>query len=112
MPTHTHNDTQAIGIKEPRSFTLQQLKKELPRREVVATLQCAGNRQFDFIEKERPLYVAPIWQNGAIGDCMYVCCCSSRVFGWLFLVQRYGRDVGFTLVSVGHKNEWYTYAMF
>lgn len=35
---------------------------------MVAALQCAGNRQEDFITKDRPLYVAPHWRNGAIGN--------------------------------------------
>lgn len=49
------------------SFTYEDLKTKFPRVEVVSTLQCAGNRQEEFIEKDRPLYVAPHWRGGAIG---------------------------------------------
>ena len=35
---------------------------------MVAALQCAGNRQEDFVTDDRPLYVAPHWRNGAIGN--------------------------------------------
>lgn len=55
----------AVGVKG-RSFTLAQLK-QLPRVDVIATLQCAGNRQQDFVHGGRPLYVAPHWNNTAIG---------------------------------------------
>lgn len=50
------------------SFTLNDLKTKFPRSEVVATLQCAGNRQEDYVSEDRPLYVAPHWRNGAIGN--------------------------------------------
>ena len=56
----------ALGIKETE-FTLDELKTRFPRYDVVATLQCAGNRQEEFVTKDRPLYVAPHWRNGAIG---------------------------------------------
>jgi len=54
------------GIKAV-SFTLEDLKTKFPRHEVVAALQCAGNRQEDFVTEDRPLYVAPHWTGGAIG---------------------------------------------
>jgi sulfite oxidase len=54
-----------VGLKG-KSFSLKQLKK-LPRVEVVSALQCAGNRQEDYVTHDRPLYVAPHWRNGAIG---------------------------------------------
>ena len=57
----------AAGIKG-RTFTLKQLKEEFPKHEVVSSLQCAGNRQEDFVSDGRPLYVAPHWRNGAIGN--------------------------------------------
>jgi sulfite oxidase len=55
-----------LGMKECE-FTLDELKTKFPRYDVVATLQCAGNRQEEFVTKDRPLYVAPHWRNGAIG---------------------------------------------
>jgi sulfite oxidase len=44
------------------------LRTKFPRHEVVSALQCAGNRQEDFISDDRPLYVAPHWRGGAIGN--------------------------------------------
>lgn len=38
----------ACGVKS-HTFTLQQLKNEFKRHEVVSALQCAGNRQEDFV---------------------------------------------------------------
>lgn len=38
------------------------------RYEVISALQCAGNRQEDYVTENRPLYVAPHWRNGAIGN--------------------------------------------
>lgn len=58
------------GIKA-RKFTLKELKA-LPRHEVVSALQCAGNRQEDYVTSDRPLYVAPHWRNGAIGNAKWV----------------------------------------
>jgi sulfite oxidase len=49
------------------SFTLNDLKTKFPRHEVVASLQCAGNRQEDYVTEDKPLYVAPHWTGGAIG---------------------------------------------
>jgi sulfite oxidase len=46
---------------------LNDLKTKFERVEVVATLQCAGNRQQDFVHAGRPLFVAPHWNNTAIG---------------------------------------------
>jgi sulfite oxidase len=57
----------ALGISQASRFTFQDLLHKLPRHEVLSTLQCAGNRQRDLIETDRPLYVAPSWENGAIG---------------------------------------------
>lgn len=51
-----------------RSFTLEELKTKFPRHEVISALQCAGNRQEDYVSEARPLYVAPHWRNGAIGN--------------------------------------------
>ena len=34
----------------------------------MSALQCAGNRQEEFITEELPLFVAPHWRNGAIGN--------------------------------------------
>ena len=59
---------EAAGIMKDYSFTLQELKTKFPMHEVVSALQCAGNRQEDFITKDRPLFVAPHWRNGAIGN--------------------------------------------
>jgi len=55
-----------IGLKG-RTFTLRELKEKFPRQEVHAALQCAGNRQEDFVVADRPLYVAPHWTGAAIG---------------------------------------------
>jgi len=49
-----------------KKFKLADLKK-LPRYEMISALQCAGNRQEDYVTEDRPLYVAPHWRNGAIG---------------------------------------------
>ena len=57
----------AIGITADRAFTLDQLMNDFPKHEVVSALQCAGNRQEDYVTLDRPLYVAPHWRNGAIG---------------------------------------------
>ena len=53
---------------QARRFTLKELKEKFPRHEVVSALQCAGNRQEDYVTEDRPLYVAPHWRNGAIGN--------------------------------------------
>eukprot|EP00039_Didymoeca_costata_P015873 m.275784 g.275784 ORF g.275784 m.275784 type:complete len:649 (+) comp16295_c0_seq2:1254-3200(+) len=77
-----HNAVPAVDPKEYRleilpnekcglkgaSFTLDELKTKFPKHTVVSALQCAGNRQEDFVTKDRPLYVAPHWRNGAIGN--------------------------------------------
>jgi len=66
--------TLAISAEDPswglieREYTLDDLKTKFPAAEVIATLQCAGNRQEDFVQRDRPLYVAPHWRNGAIGN--------------------------------------------
>merc|ERR1719320_759646 len=57
----------AWGVTE-KEYTVYDLKTKFPRTEVVATLQCAGNRQEDFVQRDRPLFVAPHWRNGAIGN--------------------------------------------
>lgn len=54
-----------VGLKG-KSFSLNDLKK-FPKAEIVSALQCAGNRQEDYVTHDRPLYVAPHWRNGAIG---------------------------------------------
>ena len=36
------------GIKA-RTFTLKELKENFPRHEVISALQCAGNRQEDYV---------------------------------------------------------------
>jgi sulfite oxidase len=41
-----------------RTYTLAELKTRFQRHEVVSVMQCAGNRQEDFVGEERPLYVA------------------------------------------------------
>jgi sulfite oxidase len=56
-----------IGVKSV-SFSLKDLKTKFEKVEVVAALQCAGNRQEDYVTPDRPLYVAPHWRNGAIGN--------------------------------------------
>ena len=49
------------------SFSLEELRTQFKKHTVVSALQCAGNRQEDFVTPDRPLYVAPHWRNGAIG---------------------------------------------
>jgi len=41
-----------------RTYTLAELKTRFQRHEVVSVMQCAGNRQEDFVGEERPLCVA------------------------------------------------------
>ena len=60
-------ENEALGIKEC-SFTLKELQEKFKSHVVVSALQCAGNRQEEFITPERPLFVAPHWRNGAIGN--------------------------------------------
>lgn len=55
------------GLKET-TFTLAELKNNFKPAEVISALQCAGNRQEDYVTEDRPLYVAPHWRNGAIGN--------------------------------------------
>uniref|UniRef100_A0A7S4L5J1 Cytochrome b5 heme-binding domain-containing protein n=1 Tax=Paramoeba aestuarina TaxID=180227 RepID=A0A7S4L5J1_9EUKA len=59
------------GIMKDYSFSLQELKTLFKKHRVVATLQCAGNRQEDYVSESRPLYVAPHWRNGAIGCALW-----------------------------------------
>lgn len=63
----TIDENEKAGINHTE-FTLEDLKTKFPRTEVVCTLQCAGNRQEDYVSEDRPLYVAPHWRNGAIGN--------------------------------------------
>ena len=56
----------SCGLKS-RTYTLDELKTRFKRMEVVSVLQCAGNRQAGFVWRDRPLYVAPHWRNGATG---------------------------------------------
>ena len=60
------NENPDIGLKA-HSFTYDDLKTIFKKHEVISTLQCAGNRQEDFVTPDRPLYVAPHWRNAAIG---------------------------------------------
>ena len=55
------------GIKAT-SLTLEDIKTKFDRVEVISALQCAGNRQEDYVSEDRPLYVAPHWREGAIGN--------------------------------------------
>eukprot|EP00662_Eupelagonemidae_sp_cell21_P032441 gene32441-3442_t len=67
----THKRIEAnpdAGIMKTRSFTLKDLKEKFPQSEVISTLQCAGNRQEEFITPDRPLYVSPHWRGAAIGN--------------------------------------------
>jgi DMSO/TMAO reductase YedYZ molybdopterin-dependent catalytic subunit len=56
-----------IGIKAT-TFTLEDILTKFDRHEVISALQCAGNRQEDYVTEFRPLYVAPHWREGAIGN--------------------------------------------
>lgn len=58
-----HKNSGMKGLK----LSLADIKTKFPRTEVVSALQCAGNRQEDFVTPDRPLYVAPHWRQGAIG---------------------------------------------
>ena len=59
----------SVGL-ESKVLTLEEIKK-LPRHSVVSVIQCAGNRQEDFVTKDRALYVAPHWRGGAIGNALW-----------------------------------------
>ena len=69
--TLTVDPCPSLGIKAEKTFSMSEIR-QLPRHEVVSVLQCAGNRQRDFIEPNRPLYVAPGWENGAFGNARWV----------------------------------------
>ena len=56
-----------VGIKAT-SFSLEDIMTKFDKYEVISALQCAGNRQEDYVTEHRPLYVAPHWRNGAIGN--------------------------------------------
>lgn len=56
-----------IGIKAT-TFTLEDIMTKFDKHEVISALQCAGNRQEDYVTEFRPLYVAPHWREGAIGN--------------------------------------------
>lgn len=84
------------GISKSISFTYEQLKNDFPRVEVVSALQCAGNRQEDYVTRDRPLYVAPHWRNGAIGCARWA---GVRVRD---VLRAAGMDVD--AISLGQKN--------
>lgn len=48
-------------------FSMQELKSDFPKRTVMATLQCAGNRRVQLIEFAEVPGEVP-WQEGAIGN--------------------------------------------
>ncbi|KAI0749275.1 molybdopterin binding oxidoreductase [Daedaleopsis nitida] len=52
------------GIQGLRSFTLEELRNSFPRVEVVAALQCAGNRRKEMSEK-KPVH-GILWNDGVI----------------------------------------------
>ena len=56
-------DATAFGLDQVLELSLEQLKA-LPRHEIVATLQCSGNRRSGFNEKERTSGTP--WYQGAI----------------------------------------------
>ena len=88
----------SCGLKS-RTYTLTELKTKFRRVEVVSVMQCAGNRQEDFVGKDRPLYVAPHWRNGAIGCAKWA---GVRVRD---LLGDCGMDVdGMALGKVEHKD--------
>eukprot|EP00041_Stephanoeca_diplocostata_P033613 m.1115910 g.1115910 ORF g.1115910 m.1115910 type:complete len:687 (-) comp24373_c0_seq1:124-2184(-) len=57
---------EACGIRGGK-FSLEDLKTKFKKYEVTSVVQCAGNRQEDYVTPGRPLYVAPHWRDGAIG---------------------------------------------
>jgi len=54
------------GINET-VFTLDDLKRLFPKKEVVSALQCAGNRREDF-HGERGVFISPHWVIGALSN--------------------------------------------
>lgn len=50
------------------TFSLEDIMTKFDKHEVISALQCAGNRQEDYVTEQRPLYVAPHWREGAIGN--------------------------------------------
>lgn len=56
------------GLAErPISLTLEEIKERFPRKEITATLHCAGNRRAELME-HRPIPGETPWSVGAIGN--------------------------------------------
>jgi len=87
-------ENEAAGIKA-KTFTLADLKK-LPKHTVISALQCAGNRQEDYVTEDRPLFVAPHWRNGAIGNAKWT---GVKVRD---ILRECGMDVD--AIALGHKD--------
>lgn len=54
-------------VEEPLSLSLEEIKSEFPRRELTATLYCAGNRRGELMEV-RPMPGKLPWSGGAVGN--------------------------------------------
>lgn len=76
----TVQENQALGIR-PVTLSLKDLKEKFQKHEVTCTISCAGVRQQEFLhppgrgqkelkseESKEPLYIAPHWEGGAIGN--------------------------------------------
>ncbi|RPD72460.1 molybdopterin binding oxidoreductase [Lentinus tigrinus ALCF2SS1-7] len=57
------------GLQGLRSFTMTELRESFPRVEVVAALQCAGNRRKEMNEK-KPVH-GVLWHDGVIANCRW-----------------------------------------
>jgi sulfite oxidase len=38
-------EIEGFGLKEPKTLTLDEIKKKFPKHTVISTIQCAGNRR-------------------------------------------------------------------
>ncbi len=57
-------------VERPRTYTLEQLRDGFEHREVVATLQCAGNRRAELMDvRAIPGQIA--WRSGAISTALW-----------------------------------------
>ncbi|KAH9928258.1 Oxidoreductase, molybdopterin-binding domain-containing protein [Fomitopsis serialis] len=58
-------------VKHERAFTLDDLKREFQRKEVVAALQCAGNRRKTMQERDHKEVEGLLWGEGTIANCKW-----------------------------------------
>lgn len=57
-------------IKKPLSLTLEDIQQQFPKTEVMATLQCAGNRRQEFMAIT-PIADEVAWGGGAISNAVW-----------------------------------------